>query len=75
MPALMLDTRERLVPTCRRELAEFDRTIETRACGVHFALVPAKVFSVLRPGKCTLGNSTLVWPRVSLAVDTVDKIL
>ena len=74
MPTLMLHTRERLMPTCRRELAEFDRTIETRAPGVHFALVPAKVFPVLRPGKCTLGNSALVWPLVGLAVDTVDRI-
>ena len=62
------------MPTCRRELAEFDRTMETRACGVHFALVSAKVFSVLRPGVCTLGNGTLVWPRVGFAVETVDKI-
>ena len=41
---------------------------------MHFALVSAKIFSVLRPGKCTLGNSTLEWPRVGFAVETVDKI-
>ena len=74
MPALMLYTRERLIPTCRRELAELHRTMKTRTCGVHFALVSAKIFSVLCPGKCTLGNSTLVWPRVGFAVETVDKI-
>ncbi len=74
MSALMLYTRERLMPTCRRELAEFDRTMETRACGVHFALVSAKIVSVLRPGECTLGNGTLVWPRAGFAVETVDKI-
>ena len=74
VPALMLYTGERLIPTCRRELAEFYRTMETRACGVHFALVSAKIFSVLRPGKCTLGNSTLKWPRVGSAMETVDVI-
>ena len=74
MPALMLYTGERLMPTSRRELAEFDRTMETRACGVHFALVSAKIFSVLRPGKRTLGDSTFVWSRVGFAVETLDKI-
>lgn len=74
MPALMLYTRERLIPICRSELAEFHRTMETRACVVHFAVVSAKIFSVLCPGKCTLGNSTLEWPCVGFAVETVDKL-